>query len=815
MSEINGIAKEIVKTIREDKNKGTKPYDTQATVMRVEDGTAWVRIPGGVDETPAQLTMDAKEGDNVQVRVSGGRAWLAGNGTSPPTDDTKAVEANENAKSASIAARAAFNAAGEAQMDAARAHDAADKAEASASEAKTSASAANSYAIGALNSLSTTQDIIGVLNWVEESIKYVWDYPPTVEGKEYDPSKQYYTVIGKRVINPVETDYDKYYVLNSESEPTSKTGNIVTFDSDLDNFPLKSLKVSIEPKQAGSGDPSPDNVRPISGWDSVEATLAGDNLVDDTLRNYTNTVTLPAGTWYAQAFIYAASEINTRLDYINENGNWASVLSSPFETSTFTTEGNYTFGWAYPAGANPKTMTLNVTKPTTFRFNTASLNNTRRLSLSRVRKTSISDFVEYQGGETKVSTLPETVYGGSLDVVNGVLTVDRAMVDLGTLSWVYDSAVPRFYSSGIASVAKGAPASNKKANIICSAYRILALDGSEDSIYGSEGNGGIALSAGGNISVKDTSYTTATAFKTAMSGVQLVYELAEPRTIQLTPKQVTTLLGTNNVWADSGDVTVEYWDGPVGYVTPTSSFDPTETYYTVKGSPVKIDESKQEEHGKGLYYVHDLTNAKEAMADFIKARLALTDKGLYVVGGDTENEGYKILLASDGMTVYDAQGVAVSKFGENIEFSSTRAQYIGGETAYIVFNPEDGTINAGGEGFRFNNNMTLSDMLAEVGKIGGEDGLEQSTEDLLQKTKSISYENGKLIISGGENSNMKLVMESDRIGFYDGDNEVAYISNNQMCIPRSIVLDSLDMGDNKWRWTLNTDDHLTLQWIGG
>lgn len=254
-------------------------------------------------------------------------------------------------------------------------------------------------------------------------------------------------------------------------------------------------------------------------------------------------------------------------------------------------------------------------------------------------------------------------------------------------------------------------------------------------------------------------------------------------------------------------------------LTTDTALDPSHVYfildpngdYTVSGNKYRVV-TEPKVADIATYYELSID---ESLNNYVATHLSLTDKGLYVVGGDTENEGYKILLASDGMTVYDAQGVAVSKFGENIEFSSTRPQYIGGETAYIVFNPENGTINAGGEGFRFNNNMTLSDMLAEIGKIGGEDGLEQSTEDLLQKTKSISYENGKLIISGGENSNMKLVMESDRIGFYDGENEVAYISNNQMCIPRSIVLDSLDMGDNKWRWTLNTDDHLTLQWIGG
>ena len=220
MSEINGIAKEIVKTIREDKNKGTKPYDTQATVMRVEDGTAWVRIPGGVDETPAQLTMDAKEGDNVQVRVSGGRAWLAGNGTSPPTDDTKAVEANENAKSASIAARAAFNAAENAQTDAERAHYAAEQAETEAAEAKTSATNASEYASRALGNLSTVQSVTETLNWITQHGTMTLTTDTAL-----DPSHVYFTqdengdyVVGNVhysiVAEPKKSDLSTYYVLS-------------------------------------------------------------------------------------------------------------------------------------------------------------------------------------------------------------------------------------------------------------------------------------------------------------------------------------------------------------------------------------------------------------------------------------------------------------------------------------------------------------------------------------------------------------------------------------------------------------------------
>lgn len=84
------LIKQIAETIRQADRHKTHAYDTAATVVRVEGGTAWVHIPGGVDETPVKLTVDAKQGDTVQVRVSGGRAFLVGNSTAPPTDNTLA-----------------------------------------------------------------------------------------------------------------------------------------------------------------------------------------------------------------------------------------------------------------------------------------------------------------------------------------------------------------------------------------------------------------------------------------------------------------------------------------------------------------------------------------------------------------------------------------------------------------------------------------------------------------------------------------------------------------------------------------------------
>ena len=95
------IFKDLVEAVKKTSTPTTQAYDTPATVTRIEGDVAWVHIPGGVDETPVRLTIAAKAGDTVQLRVGGGTAWLVGNQSAPPTDDTKANEAIRQAKEAS------------------------------------------------------------------------------------------------------------------------------------------------------------------------------------------------------------------------------------------------------------------------------------------------------------------------------------------------------------------------------------------------------------------------------------------------------------------------------------------------------------------------------------------------------------------------------------------------------------------------------------------------------------------------------------------------------------------------------------------
>ena len=96
----NDVINELVEVLQEAGKKESVPLDIQAKVIRVDNDVIWVHLPGGVDETPVRKTINAKQGDIVQVKISNGDAWITGNATAPPTDDTRAMTAQNTAQKA-------------------------------------------------------------------------------------------------------------------------------------------------------------------------------------------------------------------------------------------------------------------------------------------------------------------------------------------------------------------------------------------------------------------------------------------------------------------------------------------------------------------------------------------------------------------------------------------------------------------------------------------------------------------------------------------------------------------------------------------
>ena len=69
----------------------------------------------------------------------------------------------------------------------------------------------------------------------------------------------------------------------NEPHTATASGDIATFSTDM-IAPLKECVITINPQQSGSGDASPDNIRPLIGWTGTKVLQSKTNLFyQDTL----------------------------------------------------------------------------------------------------------------------------------------------------------------------------------------------------------------------------------------------------------------------------------------------------------------------------------------------------------------------------------------------------------------------------------------------------------------------------------------------------------------------------------------------------
>jgi hypothetical protein len=203
--------------------------------------------------------------------------------------------------------------------------------------------------------------------------------------------------------------------------------------------------------------------------------------------------------------------------------------------------------WAFTTPADCENMMLVFYPSTT--------NADKTYELPQLELGSTAHDYEPYSGMTLTIDLDGTIYGGTLDVLTGVLTVTRKGVYLGDLSWVAQTtggSNKRVISNDLKNEIKKPPSSSVAAEIICTEYATLTAD----QVYTE--NTGISINSQGTISAYDPDYQSGTAFKNATGDVLLVYPLAESQTVQLDPAQLSTLAGENNVWADTGDTTMTY-----------------------------------------------------------------------------------------------------------------------------------------------------------------------------------------------------------------------------------------------------------------
>lgn len=290
----------------------------------------------------------------------------------------------------------------------------------------------------------------------------------------------------QRFLTSGETEVDG----NAWSNVQTGSGSIVTIDNAGGEAGIKSLVANIEPIQSGSGTPSPTNVRPISGWDSVKISKAGKNIAESGYAwNIDANGKIISNTGYncsvvrvanGQTYTHSRNGVKANIDVVAYYSEMPAVGSISYNNSrSVSINGTFTAPIDGYAVIRSGSTVQNI----------------------QVESGSTATSYEPYNEQVYTNALGRTVYGGTLDLVSGVLAVTKGYIasyngETLTSTWISDRDV---YASG----------------------------------------------------------TTPT------TGAQVVYQLATPQTYQLTPEEVDLLLGANNIWADSGDITVQYGNSPV------------------------------------------------------------------------------------------------------------------------------------------------------------------------------------------------------------------------------------------------------------
>lgn len=334
-------------------------------------------------------------------------------------------------------------------------------------------------------------------------------------------------------------------------DTTDSTYESVKTLSNCGAFPMLSLKVGIEPIQSGSGDPSPENIRPIIGWDEANVSVCGTNVWDEEWevggfwdngnprsdfngirsKNYIPTKpNLTMSATFPFSFVFFYDKDKTVLSYAVTNTTFTTPENCAyFKFATGLKDGAY-YGTTY-------NNDISINYPSTDTSYHTYNGTTKTITWSS------------QGTLYKAEINLTTGKGQIMHkkkVLDGTQTILQAnwLPTSNGVGWTYPYSV--LGDSKI--VTSGVP------NMLCNSLEVKNYN----AIY--QGDLGITLyySTYASICLRqaNTSLTTKKLINAylAENPIEIVYELATPIEFTLTPEEIKLLKGTNNIWADTGDV---------------------------------------------------------------------------------------------------------------------------------------------------------------------------------------------------------------------------------------------------------------------
>lgn len=166
------------------------------------------------------------------------------------------------------------------------------------------------------------------------------------------------------------------------------------------------------------------------------------------------------------------------------------------------------------------------------------------------------------GSQTESVSLGDTYYGGTVDLVSGVLTVDRIGIDLSTITdWTIDAHYRRVYviRSDLMAVANN---NDVPDGMVCNRLKTVASQTlyAQGAFYE-----GISISTGKALQLHIDGLTNANPTLAQVNSyfsnnpTFVVAKLATAQTVQLTAQTINAIRGTQAVSSADGTVSVTYW----------------------------------------------------------------------------------------------------------------------------------------------------------------------------------------------------------------------------------------------------------------
>ena len=477
---------------------------------------------------------------------------------------TAATTATNKASEATTAAQTATTKAGVASQSASQAGTSAQTASTKASEASQSASKATEKATEATTAASNATTAKDDAVTAKNAAQTARDKAETAQGKAEDAAESVSASAAQIQTNKEDISELKSDLTDKADQtdmlkafPTDTASGAVASFADGANVPVKSLIVNIDPVQEGSGDPSPTNVRPISGWSEVNVGVSGKNLFDSNFSDYTkpyNYYICPIKLENGKRYKLKAELVGTTI-----TGASFGLVKSGNRYEEFV-------GTFFVIGSNGDAREFNITVDDTFtapkliayvsgenQFNEV-LSNYNVMLMPHEQ----ADYEPYSGTSINIA-LGQAVYGGKLDVTKGELRLVTGYKSYDSCASLASNGNLYYATFVLPDTSHASSVTNPA--VVCN----MAKDNGQVSALGNC----YCISNGVTVvAVLEQSYTTKTLLDAylAENPLQLVFDLANPITVQLTPHEVTALLGDNNIWADSGDSEVTYRADPTLYI---------------------------------------------------------------------------------------------------------------------------------------------------------------------------------------------------------------------------------------------------------